>query len=185
MQAIIISALDMWPATSLTAITTSSDTTVLRSSDTTNTSSTTPYRPFEELIELSLNNQVAITPWNCVDVVEKSNSLVVFYYPLESEVKNLIEKPGAQKFLQSNTLLIIPKSHDFTDYFEGIKLKIGLNTKIFFLDDSRQLSHILGTGTQKIQIKVRYLVLCKYICTKMIFKLESWSTESSQFSRNH
>ena len=139
----------------------------------------------EELIGLSLNNQVAITPWNCVDVVEKSNSLVVFYYPLESEVKNLIEKPGAQKFLQSNTLLIIPKSHDFTDYFEGIKLKIGLNTKIFFLDDSRQLSHILGTGTQKIQIKVRYLVLCKYICTKMIFKLESWSTESSQFSRNH
>ena len=139
----------------------------------------------EELIGLSLNNQVAITPWNCVDVVEKSNSLVVFYYPLESEVKNLIEKPGAQKFLQSNTLLIIPKSHDFTVYFEGIKLKIGLNTKIFFLDDSRQLSHILGTGTQKIQIKVRYLVLCKYICTKMIFKLESWSTESSQFSRNH
>ena len=139
----------------------------------------------EELIGLSLNNQVAITPWNCVDVVEKSNSLVVFYYPLESEVKNLIEKPGAQTFLQSNTLLIIPKSHDFTDYFEGIKFKIGLNTKIFFLDDSRQLSHILGTGTQKIQIKVRYLVLCKYICTKMIFKLESWSTESSQFSRNH
>ena len=45
----------------------------------------------EELIGLSLNNQVAITPWNCVDVVEKSNSLVVFYYPLESEVKNLIE----------------------------------------------------------------------------------------------
>ena len=139
----------------------------------------------EELIGLSLNNQVAITPWNCVDIVEKSNSLVVFYYPLESEVKNVIEKPGAQKFLQSNTLLIIPKSHDFTDYFEGIKLKIGLNTKIFFLDDSRQLSHILGTGTQKIQIKVRYLVLCKYICNKMIFKLESWSTESSQFSRNH
>ena len=55
MQAIIISALDMWPATSLTAITTSSDTTVLRSSDTTNTSSTTPYRPFEELIEFRPN----------------------------------------------------------------------------------------------------------------------------------
>ena len=113
----------------------------------------------EELTALSLNYQVPITPWKCFDIDEKSNTLIVLYHANESEVKNIIEKPGAQKFLVSNTLLIIPKSHDFTDYFEGIKLKIGLNTKIFFLDDSRQLSHILGTGTQKIQIKVRYLVL--------------------------
>ena len=84
----------------------------------------------------------------------------MFYYPETSEIKTLLEKPGAQKSLVSNTWLIIPKINAIIfEYFEGIKLKISLNAKIFFLTDSEQLSQILGTGTKREEVKVRSMVL--------------------------
>ena len=80
----------------------------------------------------------------------------MFYYPETSDIKTLLEKPGAQKSLMSNTWLIIPKINAINlEYFEGIKLKINLNAKIFFLNDSEQLSQIVGTGTKRVEVKVR------------------------------
>ena len=108
----------------------------------------------EEITRLSMVYPIAQR--QCSNIHLTSNSLIVFYYPETSDIKTLLEKPGAQKSLMSNTWLIIPKINAINlEYFEGIKLKINLNAKIFFLNDSEQLSQIVGTGTKRVEVKVR------------------------------
>ena len=108
----------------------------------------------EEITRLSMVYPIAQR--QCSNIHLTSNSLIVLYYPETSEIKTLLDKPGAQKSLISNTWLIIPKVNEIIlQYFEGIKIKIGLNAKIFFINDSKELSQILGTGTKRVKVKVR------------------------------
>ena len=97
--------------------------------------------------------------WNCSDndIMEVNKALIVLVNPTPNDVTYLLNQEGAQMSLTSNTWLIIGQDikNSISDYFKNNNLRIGLNAKLFFVQEKDKfLYQALGVGTTTPEIKV-------------------------------
>ena len=98
-----------------------------------------------------------MTYWNCSEMLDVHDSILVFFEPEFMEIEAILNQPGAQISLSSNVWLIIPDSAmtNVSKYFEETKLRIGLTANIFITNFLiTEVTQVLGAASKKPIIKV-------------------------------
>ena len=62
----------------------------------------------EDIIQISYRYEQSVTYWNCSEMLDVHDSILVFFEPESMEIEAILNQPGAQISLSSNVWLIIP-----------------------------------------------------------------------------
>ena len=62
----------------------------------------------ENIIQISYRYEQSVTYWNCSELLDVHDSILVFFEPEFMEIEAILNRPGAQISLSSNVWLIIP-----------------------------------------------------------------------------
>lgn len=112
---------------------------------------------FEDIIQISYRYGQSVASWNCSEMLDVHDSILVFFEPEFMEIEAILNQPGAQISLSSNVWLIIPDSAmtNVSKYFEETKLRIGLTANIFITNFLKtEVTQVLGTASKKPILKV-------------------------------
>lgn len=89
-------------------------------------------------------------------MVNEHNALMIFVEPNLKDLETILNQSGAQKCLHVNTWLIFHDDmvFDMNWAIGRRKLRIGLNAKIFLVNESMFIKQVLGTGSIEVILEV-------------------------------
>ena len=111
---------------------------------------------YASLQDISDQNMIYLKYWNCSQMVNEHNALMIFVEPNLKDLETILNQSGAQKCLHVNTWLIFHDDmvFDMNWAIGRRKLRIGLNAKIFLVNESMFIKQVLGTGSIEVILEV-------------------------------
>ena len=118
---------------------------------------------YEEIFEISAVIHSWMNVWDCIesDIPPTQESLIILNEITPKDLQTVFSKSNIQNSITYNTWLIhiSNKVHDAHSFFGDIKIKIGINARIFIVQASES-SHVayqvIGTGLHKVDFKVTF-----------------------------
>ena len=104
---------------------------------------------YNDMVEISEKFNITVQSWDCKNLIKINRALMILCESRPNMLSDLLEQPGAQKSLISNSWIIRTKN-DYAALFRNNKLKIGLNANIFVVEqfiDPKMMFQAGGTGT--------------------------------------
>ena len=114
---------------------------------------------YEDLIAKAKDQKRRISSMPISKLVDTHDTLEIFYEPYLEDFRKLLNQPGIQFELSTNTWLIFSSItlDEVKTLFNWIQFKMGLNANIFFVlksNDKTTLVQVFGTGTFEVEIVV-------------------------------
>ena len=110
---------------------------------------------YKYLLDISDQHKIYVKYWNCSQMLYEHNTLMIFLKPSVKDLETILDQNGAQNCLQTNTWLILDDAvFDMKRPFGRSRLRIGLNAKIFIVNESMSIKQIMGTGSIDVILEV-------------------------------
>lgn len=116
----------------------------------------------EDVTNISEQSHLWIEYWDCIDqpIPKTYNSLIILSDIEPNDMRMMFAKENIQRSLSTNTwvLYVDDNRKQFSQYFDNLKLSLGLNFRLFVVKRSRvvfEVTQVLGTGTNQVIYKVR------------------------------
>ena len=120
----------------------------------------------EEITDSSDQSHLWIEFWDCIaqPIPKTYNSLILLSEIEPNDLRIIFSKENIQRSLTTNTwiLYVSEDNRQINQYFNNLKLRLGLNVRLFFVRRSGvaiEATQVLGTGTNQVIYKV-----CVYTC---------------------
>ena len=111
-----------------------------------------------EFVDIFNQNYLWLKHWNCLysEIPELHDGLIVLDQITPKEMTTIFTKKGIQSSLKANIWLVqsINSSLGIIDFFKKSPFKLGLNAKIFAIDNLNNVIQIIGTGRHDADSKV-------------------------------
>ena len=114
-----------------------------------------------ELIEIFHKHKLWLMKWNCLDLetTNLNEGLVILNQVSKKDLSTILQSKGIQMSLKYNIWLISTSSNSTESILEFLLhgqqfLKIGLNAKIFVIDQMSNVTIVIGNGGFETTIKV-------------------------------
>ena len=116
---------------------------------------------YEDLLAMAKDQKRHISSMPIFKLVDTHDTLEIFYEPYLEDVRKLLNQPGIQFELSTNTWLIFSSItfDEVKTLFNWMKFKVGLNANIFFVlksNDKTTLVQVLGSGAFEVEIVVSF-----------------------------
>ena len=119
----------------------------------------------EEIFEMSANFPSWVNFWDCIEsgIPQAHESLIILNEITAKNLQKVFSKSNIQNSISYNTWLIHISGtlQDAYSLFDDIKLKIGINARVFIVQSSKSSKvaiQVIGTGRKKVDFKVKSLV---------------------------
>ena len=128
---------------------------------------------YEEIFEMSVNFQSWVNYWDCIEsgIPQAHESLIILNEITAKELEKVFSKSNIQNSISYNTWLIHISGtlQDVYSLFDDVKLKIGINARVFIVQSSKSSKvaiQVIGTGLKKVNFKARYFLYHFLICLR-------------------
>ena len=128
---------------------------------------------YEEIFEMTANFPHWVNYWDCIEsgIPQAHESLIILNEITAKELEKVFSKSNIQNSISYNTWLIHISGtlQDVYSLFDDVKLKIGINARVFIVQSSKSSKVVIqvnGTGLKKVNFKARYFLYQFLICLR-------------------